>query len=73
MRKMARLDRYASIVILISLALFSMAPGGSGSDEPTSQTTITLTVDVAAGRKPISPYIYGLNYAKESFATEIIS
>jgi hypothetical protein len=32
---------------------------------------ITLNVDVAAGRKPISPHIYGLNFAKEAFAAEI--
>jgi hypothetical protein len=33
--------------------------------------TATLTVNVAAGRKAISPYIYGLNFAKPSFATGI--
>jgi hypothetical protein len=32
---------------------------------------IGLTVNINAGRKPISPYIYGLNYAKEAFANEI--
>jgi sugar lactone lactonase YvrE len=38
---------------------------------PTPQPDVTLMVDVAAGRKPISPLIYGLNFAKESFAQEI--
>lgn len=30
-----------------------------------------LTVDVAANRHPISPYIYGLNFAEAGFAAEI--
>jgi len=34
-------------------------------------TSIDLTVDVSANRKPISPYIYGLNFAKPAFASEI--
>lgn len=38
--------------------------------QPTN-ADITLVVDGAAGRKPISPYIYGLNFAKEAFAAEI--
>jgi len=33
--------------------------------------TVALAVDAAANRKPISPYIYGLNFAKESFADAI--
>ena len=37
----------------------------------TAQPTVTLNVDVSAQRKPISPFIYGLNYAKEAFAHEI--
>jgi hypothetical protein len=32
---------------------------------------IALKVDVSAKRKAISPYIYGLNFAKEAFAEEI--
>jgi hypothetical protein len=32
---------------------------------------IALTVNVALNRKPISPYIYGLNFAKPTFAKEI--
>ncbi|MCX6047635.1 MAG: hypothetical protein NT075_21260 [Chloroflexi bacterium] len=38
---------------------------------PDPNVDITLSVDVNANRKPISPYIYGLNYAKETFAQEI--
>ncbi|HEY6214224.1 MAG TPA: glycoside hydrolase family 44 protein, partial [Vicinamibacterales bacterium] len=32
---------------------------------------LTLNVDVSAQRNPISPHIYGLNFAKPSFAQEI--
>jgi Glycoside hydrolase family 44 len=32
---------------------------------------IALTVDAGAGQKQISPYIYGLNFAKKAFAQEI--
>jgi sugar lactone lactonase YvrE len=38
---------------------------------PAPNADIALTVDVSAGRQPISPYIYGLNFAKEAFAKEI--
>lgn len=38
---------------------------------PLPDGVIALAVDAAAARKPISPYIYGLNFAKESFAKEI--
>ncbi|HEY2091188.1 MAG TPA: glycoside hydrolase family 44 protein [Thermoanaerobaculia bacterium] len=33
--------------------------------------SVTLNVDVSASRKPISPFIYGLNFTKPAFATEI--
>jgi hypothetical protein len=56
-------------------------PTDTPTETPTSTSTstptppvnvdITLAVDVTAGRKPISPLIYGLNFAKESFAQEI--
>jgi hypothetical protein len=32
---------------------------------------ITLTVDANAGRRPISPYIYGMNFADEALAAEL--
>jgi hypothetical protein len=32
---------------------------------------IALAVNAGASRKPISPYIYGLNFAREAFADEI--
>jgi sugar lactone lactonase YvrE len=38
---------------------------------PAPPAAITLTVNVAAERQPISPYIYGLNFAKESLADEL--
>lgn len=33
--------------------------------------SVALTVDVAASRKPISPYVYGLHYTAEAFAAEL--
>lgn len=39
--------------------------------DPPPPDDITLAVDVAAGRKPISPHIYGLNFAKEALAAEL--
>jgi len=37
----------------------------------TAANTIALTVKVSLNRKPISPYIYGLNFAKPAFAKAI--
>src|SRR5438874_12838987 len=41
------------------------AAGGNITADPPS---VTLTVDVSSQRKPISPFIYGLNFAKSAFA-----
>ena len=60
-----------TIIILFSLTLLLIAPSESRVNHPASQPTLALTVDAAAGRKPINPFIYGLNYAKEDFAREI--
>jgi hypothetical protein len=38
---------------------------------PGSPPGIGLTIDATLNRKPISPYIYGLNFAKPAFAQEI--
>jgi len=38
---------------------------------PAVDPAVTLNVDVSANRQAISPYIYGLNFAKQAFATEI--
>ena len=46
--------------------------GLTGSAEPPPPTgDITLTVDVAAGRGAISPFIYGMNFAPEALAAEL--
>lgn len=37
----------------------------------TASTGPALTVDVAADRHPISPYVYGMNFAEESLAQEL--
>jgi hypothetical protein len=41
-----------------------------GSSTPPT-TTITLTIDAARQRRPISPYIYGMNFAPEELAGEL--
>ncbi|MEW5960156.1 MAG: glycoside hydrolase family 44 protein [Chloroflexota bacterium] len=43
----------------------------AAADGPIKSAAVGLTVNVAASRKPISPYIYGLNFAKQAFADEI--
>ena len=45
----------------------------SGVPEPTPVTRAgpALSVDVSADRHPISPYIYGLNFAEEDLAAEL--
>jgi hypothetical protein len=56
-------------VALIGTMLAISPPGAA--QEPITAAAISLSVNVAANRKPISPYIYGLNFAKASFAAEI--
>ncbi|HMN30152.1 MAG TPA: glycoside hydrolase family 44 protein, partial [Caldilineaceae bacterium] len=52
-------------------------PPKTATNTPTATATdaepadVTLAVDLSADRKSISPLIYGLNFAKESFAKEI--
>ncbi len=38
---------------------------------PEADPAVTLNVDVSANRKAISAFVYGLNFAKPAFATEI--
>lgn len=59
-------DLLTKAIILTSLFLTASHPFS-----PTSANTVYLSVDTNLERKPISPYIYGLNFAKESFANEI--
>src|SRR5262245_2567793 len=54
----------------VSLVLGALIPVG-GLMAPAEAITINLDIDVSLDRKPISPHIYGLNFAKESFANEI--
>jgi hypothetical protein len=64
----------SGLIVLMSMALLLVSAGRLGSSPSPSQAAlapITLTVNVAAERKPISPYIYGLNFARESLAGEI--
>jgi hypothetical protein len=57
-----------AFIIFSLLLLTAFQPSPTPSEQ---SGTINLTIDVAADRKPVSPYIYGLNFAKESFADEI--
>lgn len=60
-----------TIILVIITATLLSAGSHSLAQGPVTTTNVGLTVDVAANRKPISPYIYGLNFAKASFANEI--
>lgn len=42
-----------------------------GVAPPPTQTGVGLSVDAAVARRPISPYIYGLNFADASLAADI--
>ena|GEM_PF-4138284 len=67
----------AALKLFICLALAALllgmvdTPGAPGQPGLDPAAVIALTVDATAGQKPISPYLYGLNFAKESFAAEI--
>lgn len=66
--------RRGAVCAALVVVLFGGAQTSRGTSEaaaPVVPAAIALTVDVAAGRKPISPYIYGLNFAKPAFADEI--
>jgi hypothetical protein len=65
-------DRSPAALLLPLLALLSAACGGGGSDGPTTPSasptpapappgSARFTIDSAAARHPISPYIYGMN------------
>jgi uncharacterized repeat protein (TIGR02543 family) len=57
--------------LFIFSMLFSQPAQAAGSPSPAAAAGPALSVDAAASQKPISPYIYGLNFSKESFANEI--
>ncbi|MBE7474385.1 MAG: endoglucanase [Anaerolineae bacterium] len=63
------LNKAISLVIITVVLL--LAGSHSIAQGPITIANVGLTVNVAANRKPISPHIYGLNFAKASFANEI--
>ncbi|MCQ3939362.1 MAG: hypothetical protein DPW18_20300, partial [Chloroflexi bacterium] len=65
--RIASLVGILTIINLLVTAAFQPLPipPAAGLD------AVNITVNAAQNRKPISPYIYGLNFAKESFADEI--
>src|SRR5262245_21432089 len=60
----------ALVLTVLIGAVLAISPPGQ-AQEPVSAASVALVVNVGANRKPISPYIYGLNFVKESFANEI--
>jgi hypothetical protein len=54
------------VPITCILSLVAVTP-----PSPAAETGPNLRVDATAGRHPISPYIYGINYAEESLAQEL--
>jgi hypothetical protein len=59
------------LAILCLSSLDAREARGSLSPVPVVPADIALSVDVLADRHTISPYIYGLNFAKSAFADEI--
>lgn len=59
-------------ILLLSLGLLTCAPT---SVAPNPQTPTAsgpaIAIDVAADRQPISPHIYGMNFADEALANEL--
>ena len=58
-------------LVTILLGLAQAAPAVPEAEASVAPAGIALAVNAGAARKPISPYIYGLNFAKETFANEI--
>jgi hypothetical protein len=67
---MKRLIRFAVFILLVLTACTPAQPQNPNTPN-NPNADITLSVNTAQNRKPISPYIYGLNYATESFANEL--
>ena len=66
--------RFAFNGLLLFGLVFAPLSSPTGTPKVTSFSATTgpaLSVDAAASQHAISPYIYGLNFAKESFANEI--
>lgn len=58
-------------LVTVLLGLARAAPAVPEAEASVAPASLALAVNAGAGRKPISPYIYGLNFAKEAFANEI--
>ena len=56
------------IFYLDDIRLVGTTGAPTATPTPNQANTITLTVDVTADRKPISPDIYGINFADEGLA-----
>jgi Glycoside hydrolase family 44 len=64
------MKRLFSFAVLALLALTACTPA-QPKPTPDPNADITLSINTTQDRKPISPYIYGLNYATEAFANEL--
>ncbi len=66
------MKRFFIFFVLTLLALTACTPAQPQTpNNPNAPADITLSVNTTQNRKPISPYIYGLNYATEAFANEL--
>jgi Glycoside hydrolase family 44 len=59
------------VVLLLAIVPAVVTDSASSAVRDPAATPINLTVNAAAGRHPISPYIYGLNWAGPKLATAI--
>ncbi|MCA9839733.1 MAG: glycoside hydrolase family 44 protein [Trueperaceae bacterium] len=59
------------ILMLTVIFLGSSACTPAQPQNPNPPADIILTINTTENRKPISPYIYGLNFATEAFAKEL--
>ena len=68
---------FGTFILILLTIIFAGSILRAGDVRALSQESINqsakiqLSVDLSASRHAISPYIYGLNFAKESFAKEI--
>ncbi len=63
---------WMAMPLLLLLASCSLLLGVQARPtDPAEPVAIELAVDMAAQRKPISPYIYGMNFAPEALAAEL--
>lgn len=70
MEAFVKFQRFIHFIVVISLVGGACTFGSERSAQAAGEA-VSVAIDVNANRKSISPYIYGLNFAKESFADEI--